>query len=231
MDNNNNKRSPLDEIKRVTNEVTAKPKASFQSPRVNVQPKPAPVERITPPSQYTQKPAQTPAQTSQRPSVQRAASNDFDIDAPSFMQRSPADNLSRAEKVRMAREKAIQAREQNQQTRVTDLSNITPEQASELEKQREEAHRLVQQNQAAKKKHYATRETPVVKPRPEQKKKIEKNGNNFSDEFEETVGRGVLSNTVKAVVYIVSVLVVSGCLALFAIFVGNDCFAFVKSDA
>ena len=56
------------------------------------------------------------------------------------------------------------------------------------------------------------------------------NGSGYDEEFKETIGRGVISNTVKAVIYIVCVLVISGCLSLFAIFVGNDAFAFVKDD-
>ena len=43
-------------------------------------------------------------------------------------------------------------------------------------------------------------------------------------------GKGILTNTVKAVIYIVCVLVVSGCLSLFIIFAGNDVFAFVKDS-
>ena len=43
-------------------------------------------------------------------------------------------------------------------------------------------------------------------------------------------GRGVVNNSVKAVLYIVFVLVISGCLSLFVIFVGNDIFAFVKDS-
>lgn len=43
-------------------------------------------------------------------------------------------------------------------------------------------------------------------------------------------GRTVVTGTVKAIIYIVSVLVVSGCLALFTIFVGNDVFALVKDS-
>ncbi len=226
MDNNNNKRSPLDEIKRVTSEATrgnrpqpSKPQPQYSpqaqpQPRTQPQPKPAPVQR---PVQPTSSASGTPA-------------NDFDIDVPNFYRSTPSDNMSRADKVRMARESAARVRENNQHTRVMNITENTPDKEKELEKQREEARRLVQQNQRPGKR-YATRETPVVRPRPEPKKKSKKTHSEFSDDFEETVGRGVLSNTVKAVIYIVSVLVVSGCLALFAILVGNDCFAFVKSDA
>ncbi len=43
-------------------------------------------------------------------------------------------------------------------------------------------------------------------------------------------GNTALSSLVKAVIYIVSILVVSGFLSYFAIVVGNDVFALVKSD-
>lgn len=237
MDNNNNKRSPLDEIKRVT-EASRRPASQSQRPQTpsqhhpRVQPQSS-VQSPAPAKRPVQRPAQQPVQAPVQRPVQRPAENtavnDFDIDVPNFHRNTSAESISRAEKVRMARENAIKSREQNQQTRIMNVTELTPEQAAELERQREEARRLVQQNQANNKRRYATKETRVVKPRPEPKKG--KVSSEFSEEFEETIGRGVLSNTVKAVIYIVSVLVISGCLALFAILVGNDCFAFVKSDA
>ena len=51
----------------------------------------------------------------------------------------------------------------------------------------------------------------------------------YTEVFEETVGRGVVSSAMKAVIYIVCVLVISGCLSLITVFVANDVFAFVKS--
>lgn len=51
----------------------------------------------------------------------------------------------------------------------------------------------------------------------------------YSSAFEETVGRGVISSAMKAVIYIVCVLVISGCLSLFTVLVANDVFAFVKT--
>ena len=232
--NNNNKRSPLDEIKRVTKEATSsRPQSRTpQAPKPQAQPQ-RPVQTTTPvrPVQTTPtpvRPVQRPA-PSQKP-VQNIPVNDFDIDVPNFHRSTPADSMSRADKVRIARESAAKAREDAQKTRVINMVEMTPEKELELEKQREEARRLVQQNQSAKNR-YATRPTPKVKPRPEPKKVKEQPRSAISEEFEETVGRGVISNTVKAIIYIVSVLVISGCLALFAIFVGNDCFAFVKSDA
>ena len=58
-------------------------------------------------------------------------------------------------------------------------------------------------------------------------------GNNDSESKKNKgeFGRGVVNNSVKAVIYIVCVLVVSGFLSLFAIMVGNDVFAFVKDSA
>ncbi len=223
MDNNNNKRSPLDEIKRVTREASS----ANRSNTPGNAPRPQGSQPVHRPAQpYEAKPVQ------QKPSapVKNVSSDDFGVDVPDFRRNSPADSMSRADKVRLARENAMRTRELNQHTRLLETAEMTPEQVSELERQREEARRLVQQNRNPKNK-FMTKESKVIKPRPEPKKKKEQPRSSFSDEFEETVGRGVLSNTVKAVIYIVSVLVVSGCLALFAILVGNDCFAFVKSDA
>lgn len=50
------------------------------------------------------------------------------------------------------------------------------------------------------------------------------------DDDESVGGNTALSSLVKAVIYIVSILVVSGFLSYFAIVFGNDIFAFVKSD-
>ncbi|MBR5515899.1 MAG: endolytic transglycosylase MltG [Clostridia bacterium] len=61
-------------------------------------------------------------------------------------------------------------------------------------------------------------------------KNTKKQGNSMASQYEESIGRGLLFNSVKAIVYLVSVFVISGCLSLFVIFVGNDCFALVKSD-
>ncbi|MDD6264871.1 MAG: endolytic transglycosylase MltG [Clostridia bacterium] len=57
----------------------------------------------------------------------------------------------------------------------------------------------------------------------------EKKDDSYSDSFDESVGKGIVSSAVKAVIYIVCVLVVSGFLSLMTILVANDAFAFVKS--
>ena len=262
--NNNNKRSPLDEIRRVTQEATRSRTAPTQSQR----PVQAPTQAQTPaqpqrpvqaptqaqapaqpqrpvqaPTQaqapaQPQRPVQVPtqAQTPTRPIKREPLRDEFDIDAPNFQRSTAGGGISRADKVRMARESALRARENAQQTRIMNIAEMSPEQQVELERQREEARLLVQSNANKNKDRYATRVTKAVNTdkkipknkKPSKKKKEEKSA--IAEGFEETVGRGVLSNTVKAVIYIVSVLVVSGCLALFAILVGNDCFAFVKSD-
>lgn len=229
MNNNNKKSSPLEEIRRVTREATGANRKPPVHPPVTqpsnpgVSPSPRPVNNPAP------KPAINSAPTQKNV--------DFDIDVPNFGRRSGSENVSRAEKVRQARQQAVKAREDSHNTRVIDPKEMTPEQRAELERQREEAHRLVQGNQSEKIR-FATRETKIPKSRvssdptpPTYSGRGERSRSGISEEFEETVGRGVLSNTVKAVIYIVSVLVISGCLALFAILVGNDCFAFVKSDA
>ncbi len=55
---------------------------------------------------------------------------------------------------------------------------------------------------------------------------------NDDDDDDDYIGGGstAVSSLVKAVIYIVSILVVSGFLSYFAIVIGNDIFAFVKSD-
>ncbi|MBQ4562537.1 MAG: endolytic transglycosylase MltG [Clostridia bacterium] len=210
MDNNNNKRSPLDEIKRITQEASGDKPSQRTFPHT---------------SEQQAKATQQPVHTA------KSSENDFDFDIPGFKRNNPNDGLSRADKVRIARQSAMRTREENQPTKVIDVSEMTPEQRSELDRQKEEAHRLVQENAKKNKHRYATRETKIVSPQPEPKKnKKMSTESERGRKFEEAVGRGVLSNTVKAVIYIVSVLVVSGCIALFAILVGNDCFAFVKSE-
>ncbi len=52
----------------------------------------------------------------------------------------------------------------------------------------------------------------------------------YGDDDDERGGSTAISSLVKAVMYIVSILVVSGILSYFAITVGNDVFAFVKPD-
>ena len=54
--------------------------------------------------------------------------------------------------------------------------------------------------------------------------------NDDDDDDDYSGGSTAVSSLVKAVIYIVSILVVSGFLSYFAIVVGNDVFAFVKSD-
>ncbi len=50
------------------------------------------------------------------------------------------------------------------------------------------------------------------------------------DEENESGGSTAISSLVKAVIYIAAILVISGVLSYFTITVGNDVFAFVKSD-
>lgn len=64
--------------------------------------------------------------------------------------------------------------------------------------------------------------SPSNKKEPKKAKEEKDDGRN--------VGHGILVGSVKAVIYLVAVFVISGCLALFTILVANDCFAFVKSD-
>lgn len=52
-----------------------------------------------------------------------------------------------------------------------------------------------------------------------------------ADEDEENIGHGIVSSLVKAIIYIVGVLVISAFLSLAIILIGNDTFAFVKTDS
>lgn len=59
--------------------------------------------------------------------------------------------------------------------------------------------------------------------------RIKKEENEY-DEENESGGSTAISSLVKAVIYIAVILVISGILSYFTITVGNDVFAFVKSD-
>lgn len=88
--------------------------------------------------------------------------------------------------------------------------------------------------QGAKATHPAKRKEPHYPSshRPSNASKVSaaNKQNNDDDDDEMNGGSTAVSSLVKAVIYIVSILVVSGFLSYFAIVVGNDIFAFVKSD-
>ena len=148
---------------------------------------------------------------------------DLGIDVPEF-----ANNRSKiAEQERQKRERARKRLEQyrpedRNKTRVIDYSELgggmSPDEHIHENATTDEFDNLTAQRRTR-------REVPKKTSSDSYRKNPEK-----EDAFEEKVGKGVISSSLKAVIYIVSVLVVSICLSLFIIFVGNDCFAFVKND-
>ncbi len=78
-----------------------------------------------------------------------------------------------------------------------------------------------------KEPHYPSSHRPSSSSRSSRSQK----NDGYDDEDSEPGTSTALSSLVKAVIYIVSVLVFSGMLSYFIITVGNDIFAFVKKDA
>ncbi len=255
MDNNNNKKSsPLDEIKRITGEATKKRVNTANSNSTNIDAvkqgtvKNDPLTNVVKPSATAKtaeavkptvsaKPAETvkpavsakPAEVAKPvPNVKPAPivkkeplKNDFDI-----TESSVDIDIPDVEAIFKNRASSQKNNDESAKTRVINKN--------EINQAYENASRKPQQPSVTS---YNYNPNPPVK-KAEEKPVTQYNYYNkrsapseMTEEFEETVGRGVLSNTVKAIIYIVSVFVVSGCLALFAILVGNDCFAFVKSEA
>lgn len=241
------KRRPVPSREGANTTPAPAPKAAPSAkPAAASRPEPAPVPKAV--STAAKKPMTN--NTPEIPAVQAAKSApskpksqapDQEIAAVAIAQ----DGTSRAEKVRQARENAQRSRMEAQKTQV--MTNITPEAikadaAKSEESKKNEAERAT----ASKEDNSQTRISDTVHEKPatkkaqentsagqtkEKKKKSKKEKGAISDEFEETVGKGLLSNTLKAVIYLVSIFVVSGCLSIFTILVANDCFAFVKNDA
>ncbi len=215
MDNNKSK-NPLEELKKI-NQRMAQPAA--QEPKAEPAPKPTsaqPSERpapqirpqAKPPVQPQPKPQAVPAQPV-RPAPQiKQSSNDELLEIVNRSAATPAGS-ERAEKVRLARAQAANTPSFDR-TRVTNTVSSAPT--------------PVQNKPASPVPQKPTSGTaPTVRKKASKKEKTESR-----ETFEDSVGRGVITNSVKAVIYIVAVLIISGCLSLFAIFVGNDVFAFVK---
>ena len=217
-----------------------KPQATpTQAPQPQVTPAQAPQPQVTP--TQAPKPQATPTQAPKPQATPAQAPKPQTTPAQTPVNRVPpkgnaaplgTDAMSRAEKVRQARENAIRARESvNSETRVMDTTEKqTKIDTAELERQRREARKLIEENAGASNDGY-TRVTSTVRNGKKNPKPAEPAQEEYEDYSEDSLGKGVLSGTVKAIIYLVSVLVISGCLALFVILVGNDCFAFVKSDA
>ena len=233
MDNNKS-RNPLEELKKINQriaqpapeksvsepapEASQKP-AERPAPQVKPQPqapaaRPAPKLNPTlqqkPAPQIRQTPPATPApQVKQAPQV----SDNSNDDLLAIVNRSAStpESAARAEKVRQARVNAASNSAFDDRTRVT---AAVPAQTP-----------VRTPNVSAP----AVPAVPTSGTAPTVRKKAKKKEReNSKESFEDSVGRGVITNSVKAVIYIVSVLIISGCLSLFAIFVGNDVFAFVK---
>lgn len=82
-------------------------------------------------------------------------------------------------------------------------------------------------NAAAAKKNtgYSVRKKTASK-----KKTPRPDSNSGSGDFNDRTGNTAVASLLKAVIYIMSILVISGFLSYFAISAGNDIFAFVKDD-
>lgn len=229
MDNNKSK-NPLEELKKINQRMAAPaetPKAAPQNPKSDA-PKPAAA-----PNTSARPAPQVRPQTSTAPA--RSAQS-----AP-----TPAAQPSRpAPAVRPASQ--VEHNTNDELLKIVNRTSSTPESAARAEKVRQ-ARLNVSDNTSLDR----TRVTSAIKPsNPVQKsaaspipatptsgtsptvrkKAKKKEKENSKESFEDSVGRGVITNSVKAVIYIVSVLIISGCLSLFAIFVGNDVFAFVKDS-
>lgn len=229
-----------------------KPAAPAQSPAPQVNPsaqKPAapaqrPVPQVNP---NVQKPASAPAQrpapavnpnaqtpapkavptpkaepTSKATPVNNEISGETDDVLAVFKKpaETPDDGISRAEKVKAAREAGAMRNPQ--------VPPVQPSDAS-LDHTRISSAVPVAPPPAPVPKSIPVPEkptsgsAPATKKKPEVKTKDEKTN-------DDNIGRGIITSSVKAIIYIVGILIISGCLSLFAIFVGNDVFAFVKSD-
>lgn len=210
MDNNKSK-NPLEELKKI-NQRMGQPVP--RDPEPKPEPKPAPAPAPKPEPKPVPKIAPQPVQSARpAPKVQpqpkpQTSANDELLDIVNRSASTPAGS-ERAEKVRLARAQAAQSSPSLDRTRVTNA--INPQQPAPA------------QNKAAVPQKPTSGTAPTVR-----KKAGKKEKNESKETFEDSVGRGIITNSVKAVIYIVAVLIISGCLSLFAIFVGNDVFAFVK---
>ena len=225
--NNNPKSSPLDELKRINEriargEVKSAPASRAAAPSSMPEAKPQvrhPVARPAPAGQPAPKPAQAPVQNpaAQAPVRQAApVQRPVPVREQVPVQPKPAAAATPAPAAQPAVRPAAQPAA-NSETRVTPalrgVSSPPRPGAARPAAQRPAARPAAQQS---------ARHAPA--PAPEASDKQSKKDNKRGD----NAGRGILTSTVKAVIYIVCVLVVSGCLSLFVIFAGNDVFAFVK---
>ncbi len=206
MDNNKSK-NPLEELKKINQRMgqpVPRDPEPKPAPAPAPKPEPKPVPKIAPQPVQSARPA---PKVQPQPKPQTSA-NDELLDIVNRSASTPAGS-ERAEKVRLARAQAAQSSPSLDRTRVTNA--INPQQPAPA------------QNKAAVPQKPTSGTAPTVR-----KKAGKKEKNESKESFEDSVGRGIITNSVKAVIYIVAVLIISGCLSLFAIFVGNDVFAFVK---
>lgn len=235
MDNNKSK-NPLEELKKInqrmaapaetskpeaSNPAASKPASKPAAPAAsNPSARPAPQVRanqvpVAPAVRQAQ--AAASAQTPRPAPIPRTApqvnhnTNDELVKLVNKSASTP-ESAARAEKVRQARLNLSDSTSLDR-TRVTPAVNVKPA--------------VPAQNAPAA----AVPVVPTSGTSPTVRKKAKKKEKeNAKETFEDSIGRGVITNSVKAVIYIVSVLIISGCLSLFAIFVGNDVFAFVKDS-
>lgn len=231
MDNNNKNTNPLEELKKINQRMAQRPAPAVNSEAAAPKtPAAQNTPKQTPPASVQQGERPAPAVRSQRPAPAVAQNQN---PAPTANNRSNNDELleivnrsaandgaQRAEKVRMARANsqannqspAVNNRAALDRTRITGTVNSAAAQNAQVKS--------------------SIPQTPTSGTAPARKTNINKKKNpKQKDGFEETIGRGIMTNSVKAIIYIVAVLIVSGCLSLFAIFVGNDVFAFVKDTS
>ena len=242
MDNNNNKsKNPLEELKQINARVNGGAQRPAPAVNPNAAPKPAPAQPQAKPAQPAQRPAPQPAQrpapavnpnaaakpapapkaqpapAPAKPEQNEIANGAEDLLAALKKSEEPSDGMSRAEKVRAAREANAARNAQAQQA-------AAPAQPADASLDRTRVSSAV----PAPAKNSPVPEKPTSGSAPAPKKKPAKKQEEDKDEGD-NIGRGIITSSVKAIIYIVGVLIISGCLSLFAIFVGNDVFAFVKS--
>lgn len=235
QNNNTNGSSPLDELRKINERV--KPGSAKQEP---VRKAPAPQIRQSP------APRQVPAGSSAQVRPQNAQQTPAQRPRP-VVRQAPQQNTAISHPVPVRSGNTASANAENGLTQKIDTDEIlritsrskaeTPEQrAASVRQARAQSMANARQSASATRslnaviadsaaKAPGTAPNAGTRGRPETHEK-----RTVATQEESTKGRGVITNTVKAVIYLVAVLVISGCLSLFIIFVGNDAFALVKDD-
>jgi len=203
--NNNNGLSPLDEL-RMINERVGGDQRPAPRPVQKPQIRRAPVPRAAQPQ--TAANAHMPA-SPQMPPQRRQAAKATQIKHPVPRGQSaasqPTQMINTEEVIRTANGNSAAA---HSGQRAGDVRRVR---AASVER--------------AERSASSTRNMPSVK-----KDSVAKPSAKKEKEKDENRGKGAVSSTVKGVIYLVAVLVISGFLSLFVILVGNDVFALVKDS-